>query len=493
VLYAKISTDKTITFGPVLAADGTMSSGALAYTDAKIFKNGTDGALNASATFTHKYEGVYALLLKAADLDAVGCYEVVLNKNPLSASPVKITVLAANVYDWLFGTVAPTTATAAALATAIWQDATAGDFTVASSIGKALYVANIAPGAAGGHFIAGTNAATTVASWTCTAASTNGSTVLGNTTMGTLTQTGAVSWGATTFASIASSGTVTLNALAVTTTTTLSGAVSLGSTLGVTGAITATAANDIRGVKVGGILATALTETSAGYLAAGFKKLFDVATPVLTAASVNQTGDSYARIGAAGASLTAIPWNPTWDAEAESEVNDALVALNLDHLLKTATAAPDMTTEVADNTILARVLANGDTSAFDPSTDGLQPIRDAEVTPTDASKTGYKLASDGLDAIAKMKALLDSTETGTVNDASPAVSGFKTSLQPASAAFFDGAYLQFTGGTQLKQARLLDGCTLDGGYLVVAWAAGEDDLTAAPANADPFLIIGRSK
>ena len=41
------------------------------------------------------------------------------------------------------------------------------------------------------------------------------------------------------------------------------------------------------------ILGTALTET-AGYLAAGFKKLFNVATPVLTAESVNQTGDAYA-------------------------------------------------------------------------------------------------------------------------------------------------------------------------------------------------------
>jgi hypothetical protein len=30
--------------------------------------------------------GEYALLLKAADLDAVGLYEVVLNKNPLSAA-----------------------------------------------------------------------------------------------------------------------------------------------------------------------------------------------------------------------------------------------------------------------------------------------------------------------------------------------------------------------------------------------------------------------
>jgi hypothetical protein len=52
--------------------------------------------------------------------------------------------------------------TVGAIATAIWQDATAGDFTVASSIGKALYIANVAPGAAGGHFIAGANATTTV-------------------------------------------------------------------------------------------------------------------------------------------------------------------------------------------------------------------------------------------------------------------------------------------------------------------------------------------
>jgi hypothetical protein len=55
-----------------------------------------------------------------------------------------------------------------------------------------------------------------------------------------------------------------------------------------------------------GILGTALTETSAGYLAAALKKLLDVATPVFTAASVNQTGDAYARIGApAGASASA--------------------------------------------------------------------------------------------------------------------------------------------------------------------------------------------
>ena len=59
--------------------------------------------------------------------------------------------------------------TAAAIATGVWQDATAGDFTVASSIGKALYIANIAPGASGGHLISGSNAGTTTfGALTCT-------------------------------------------------------------------------------------------------------------------------------------------------------------------------------------------------------------------------------------------------------------------------------------------------------------------------------------
>lgn len=48
------------------------------------------------------------------------------------------------------------------IAAAVWQDAVAGDFIVASSIGRSLYTSGILPGAAGGLFIAGANAATTV-------------------------------------------------------------------------------------------------------------------------------------------------------------------------------------------------------------------------------------------------------------------------------------------------------------------------------------------
>jgi len=63
--------------------------------------------------------------------------------------------------------------TAAAIATGVWQDATAGDFTTASSIGKALYIANVAPGSSGGHMISGSNAGTTtLAALTITGATT---------------------------------------------------------------------------------------------------------------------------------------------------------------------------------------------------------------------------------------------------------------------------------------------------------------------------------
>ncbi len=60
---------------------------------------------------------------------------------------------------------APVTAagpTASAIATAVWQDATAGDFTMSGSIGKSLFTGGAVPGGTDGLFIAGTNAATTI-------------------------------------------------------------------------------------------------------------------------------------------------------------------------------------------------------------------------------------------------------------------------------------------------------------------------------------------
>jgi hypothetical protein len=82
-----------------------------------------------------------------------------------------------------------------------------------------------------------------------------------------------------------------------------------------------------------------------------------------------------AEIGADGAGLSAIPWNAAWDAEVQSEVNDALVALGLDHLLSASVAGAD----VADNSVFARLVSASATADWDDyvqTTDSLQAIRD---------------------------------------------------------------------------------------------------------------------
>ena len=92
---------------------------------------------------------------------------------------------------------------------------------------KTDFLPSATAGAVGGLFIAGSNAATTVATWTCTGAALYSSTftIAGATALqSTLTVTGA---------------------------TTFTGAVSLSSTLGITGAITASSAsNNITGIDV---------------------------------------------------------------------------------------------------------------------------------------------------------------------------------------------------------------------------------------------------
>jgi hypothetical protein len=71
------------------------------------------------------------------------------------------------------------------------------------------------------------------------------------------------------------------------------------------GLIPAPAVTGVPKIDLSYILGTLLTET-AGQIAAGFKKLFDVAAPVFTLLSINQTGDNYARLGApASASVSA--------------------------------------------------------------------------------------------------------------------------------------------------------------------------------------------
>ncbi|MCC7202437.1 MAG: hypothetical protein IT393_07250 [Nitrospirae bacterium] len=77
-------------------------------------------------------------------------------------------------------------------------------------------------------------------------------------------------------------------------------------------------------------------------------------------------------IGAAGAGLTAIPWNSNWDAEVQSECDDALVARDLDHLVNNGTGVP----AVASGSFLDQIMDDG-TAVYDRTTDSLQALADS--------------------------------------------------------------------------------------------------------------------
>lgn len=87
------------------------------------------------------------------------------------------------------------------------------------------------------------------------------------------------------------------------------------------------------------------------------------------------TEDLQTQIGAAGAGLTAVPWNAAWDVEVQSEVNDALVALGLDHLVGAAVTG----TDVVDDSIIAKLVSSSATADWDTyvnTTEALQALRD---------------------------------------------------------------------------------------------------------------------
>lgn len=141
---------------------------------------------------------------------------------------------------------------------------------------------------------------------------------------------------------------------------------------------------------VGSVFHELLTKTAGSFT-------YDQTTDSLEAVRDNmgtaQTGDSFARlgapagasvsadiaaieaqtddIGAAGAGLTAVPWNAAWDAEVQSEVQDAIEANDLDHLTTNGTSVP----AIVAGTFFDQLMDDG-TAVYDRTTDSLQAIRD---------------------------------------------------------------------------------------------------------------------
>ena len=84
-------------------------------------------------------------------------------------------------------------------------------------------------------------------------------------------------------------------------------------------------------------------------------------------------GTSLTEAGGTGDHLNAIPWNSDWDVQVQSEVNDALVALHLDHLFAVSVAD-----EIVDDSAWADLTSKtGDWSTFNKTTDSLEAIKDS--------------------------------------------------------------------------------------------------------------------
>lgn len=82
---------------------------------------------------------------------------------------------------------------------------------------------------------------------------------------------------------------------------------------------------------------------------------------------------------------------------------------------------------------------------------------------------------------------------GLVSDASPAAGSFNTNLT-AIDNFHDGAYLVFISGALIGQPRKITTYLNAGGNVVFTGTVGRADqpFSVAPANSDPFIILGRA-
>ena len=213
------------------------------------------------------------------------------------------------------------------------------------------------------------------------------------------------------------------------------------------------------------ILGTALTET-AGQIAGGFKKLFDVTSPVFTLLSINQTGDSYARIGAAGASLTALGDTriANLDATVSSRTKpaDTQAAVTLVTTTTNLTNAPtagDLTATMKTSVTTAASAATpavtvSDKTGFSLSGAGVQAIWDALTSALSTVNSIGKLLVTNIDAAISSR-LATSGYTAPDN-ADILLIKAKTDNLPASPAATGGAMTLTAGERNSIAAALLD-------------------------------------
>lgn len=171
------------------------------------------------------------------------------------------------------------------------------------------------------------------------------------------------------------------------------------------------------------ILGTALTET-AGLLAGGFKKFFNVSAPTLTCLGVDQTGDSYIRIGApAGASVSADVAAVKVDTAAVKVQTDKLVfsvanQVDVNVLDWKGSTAPAMTGDAfARLGVPAGASISADIAEIELETDDIAAVKlKTDNLPASPAAVGSAMTLTG-DFTATMKTSLNAaTPAVTVSD-----------------------------------------------------------------------------
>jgi hypothetical protein len=344
--YLKQSTSVTIKVGPFVdSTDGNTDETALTISqaDVRLAKNGGDLAQkNDAASLTHDEIGIYDCALNTTDTNTLGILSLFVHES--GALPVRMDfmVLAANIYDSLIGG-----GDLLQIDLAQWLGTAAATPTVAGvpevDLTHWIGVAAATPTVAGVPEV-------DVTHWIGVAAATP--TVAGVPEVDVTHVLGSAAATPPTAAGIADA--VWDEALA--------GHVVAGSTGEAQNAVdnietdtqdiqsrlpAALTANGNIKASLVEILTTALTET-AGLLAGGFKKFFNVAAPTGTLNSIpDAVPDAIGGLPITGTRLTSIPWNAAWDAEVQSEATDALNAYDPPTKAELDTAQAAIQTDIA--------------------------------------------------------------------------------------------------------------------------------------------------
>jgi hypothetical protein len=191
-------------------------------------------------------------------------------------------------------------------------------------------------------------------------------------------------------------------------------------------------------------------------------------------------------IGVAGAGLTAIVWNAAWDAEVQSEVQDALEANNLDHVAGTATGIP----AIPAGTYLDQMMDDG-TATFDRTTDSLQAIKDGGLSLAAGAISSATFASGAITADAIAADAIGASELAADAVAEIADAAWDEALAEHLSAGSTGAALSAAGTAGDPWTTALPG----------AYGAGtagniignlEDDVVAGVEDAVEAAIAGLS-